>query len=84
MVISDARGRYVYGSLAGVPTLNSNNQAEINGTDLKSMLNCDIYLKKTHNAVFSVGGLIKTIFDEWNSQIFGVDVLNEPEQADIV
>lgn len=44
LVLSDKRKRYVYGCLAGVPTLTKDNKAEIYGTDLKSILSSDIFL----------------------------------------
>lgn len=62
-VVKDDRGRYVYGCLAGVPQLNDDNQTEVQGSDLKVMLDCDVVmdLSKSHSrlsdyfqAVFAV------------------------------
>lgn len=70
LVISDARGRYIYGSLAGVPVLNSDNKTEINGTDIKSVLSCDVILDKQDFA--SVNEAINYIFVQWDNQTGGV------------
>ncbi|MBR5223809.1 MAG: hypothetical protein IKV81_06575 [Clostridia bacterium] len=67
LVISDARGRYVYGSLAGIPLLNSENKTEINGTDLRSMLSSDVILDKSDFA--TVNEAINYIFTQWFNQV---------------
>lgn len=67
LVISDARGRYVYGSLAGIPLLNSENKTEINGTDLRSMLSSDVILDK--NDFATVNEAINYIFTQWFNQV---------------
>lgn len=67
LVISDDRGRYIYGSLAGVPLLNNNNQTEINGTDIKSMLSSDVILEA--GTYTSVNEIIRYIFNQWNNQV---------------
>lgn len=67
MVISDDIGNYIYGSLAGVPILNDDNQTEINGTDLKSLLASDIIIEPT--TYTTVNEYLTYIFDQWNSQV---------------
>lgn len=67
LVISDARGRYVYGSLAGIPLLNSENKTEINGTDLRSMLSSDVILDNSDFA--TVNEAINYIFTQWYNQV---------------
>ena len=67
LVISDARGHYVYGSLAGIPLLNSENKTEINGTDLRSMLSSDVILDKSDFA--TVNEAINYIFTQWFNQV---------------
>lgn len=67
LVISDDRGRYIYGSLAGIPLLNNNNQTEINGTDIKSMLSSDVILEA--GTYTSVNEIIRYIFNQWNGQV---------------
>ena len=67
LVISDDRGRYIYGSLAGIPLLNNNNQTEINGTDIKSMLSSDVILQT--GTYTSVNEIIRYIFNQWNTQV---------------
>lgn len=67
LVISDDRGRYIYGSLAGIPLLNNNNQTEINGTDIKSMLSSDVILET--GTYTSVNEIIRYIFNQWNTQV---------------
>lgn len=68
LIISDKRKRYVYGCLAGVPELNSENKTEINGTDIKSMLSSDIVLNYVYGFVY-VSNAIDYIFKEWASQL---------------
>lgn len=67
LVIKDDKGGYIYGSLAGIPILNENNQTEINGTDLKSMLSSDVILE--FGTYSSVNEIITYIFNEWNKQV---------------
>lgn len=67
LVVSDDLGRYVYGSLAGIPLLNQDNKTEINATDLKSMLSSDVIL--THQTFSSVNEVITYIFNQWNIQV---------------
>lgn len=67
LVISDARGRYVYGSLAGIPLLNSENKTEINGTDLRSMLSSDVILDKSDFT--TVNEAMNYIFTQWFNQV---------------
>lgn len=67
LVVSDDLGRYLYGSLAGIPLLNSQNKTEINGTDLKSMFSSDVILE---NKTFTnVNEVIYYLFNEWNTQV---------------
>lgn len=75
LVIKDNIGRYVYGSLAGVPIVNKDNQTEINGTDLRNMLSSDIFLDTTSidwiNAIshaYWVDYAIATFFMIWDKQ----------------
>lgn len=67
IVIQDNKGGYIYGALAGVPVLNKNNQTEINGTDLKSMLSSDVILTPTTYG--SINEYINYIFEEWKTQV---------------
>lgn len=67
LIISDNRGRYIYGCLAGIPLLNEKNQTEINGTDLKSMLSSDVVLDVTSYS--TVNDYITYIFNQWKEQV---------------
>ena len=67
LVVKDNIGGYIYGCLAGIPTLNNNNQTEITGTDLKSMLSSDIVIKPTTYS--SVNDYIRYIFDTWYNDV---------------
>ena len=67
LVLKDDVGRYIYGALAGVPLLNSDNQTEVFAGDLKSMLSSDIVL--VYGAYNSVADLLSYIFSEWQSQV---------------
>lgn len=66
LIIQNDKGGYIYGCLAGIPLLNENNQTEINGTDLKSMLSSDVILSpRTYSTVKEY---INYIFGEWKTQ----------------
>ena len=67
LIIQDNKGGYVYGCLAGIPLLNEDNQTEINGTDLKSMLSSDVILQPT--TYDYVNDYITYIFDQWKEQV---------------
>lgn len=67
LVISDKRGNYIYGSLAGIPQLNKENKTEINGTDLKSMLASDVILEYS-SSLTTVNEVLSYIFQEWKQQ----------------
>lgn len=70
VVVKDDHGRYVYGSLAGIPTINGDNVTEITGTDLKMMLSSDVILNPgTYGYVTGSGGYIDYVFGEWKSQV---------------
>lgn len=69
LVIQDNKGGYVYGCLAGIPLLNENNQTEINGTDLKSMLSSDVILDTTANSYTTVNDYIAYLFNQWKEQV---------------
>ena len=67
LIIQDNKGGYIYGCLAGIPLLNEDNQTEINGTDLKSMLSSDVILQPT--TYDYVNDYITYIFDQWKEQV---------------
>ena len=69
LVIQDNKGGYVYGCLAGIPLLNENNQTEINGTDLKSMLSSDVILDTTANSYTTANDYITYLFNQWKEQV---------------
>lgn len=69
LVIEDNKGGYVYGCLAGIPELNKDNQTEINGTDLKSMLSSDVILDTTANSYTTVNDYITYLFNQWKEQV---------------
>lgn len=69
LVIQDNKGGYVYGCLAGIPELNKDNQTEVNGTDLKSMLSSDVILEPTANNYTTVNDYINYVFNQWKEQV---------------
>ena len=69
LIIQDNKGSYVYGCLAGIPELNKDNQTEVNGTDLKSMLSSDVILEPTANNYTTVNDYITYIFNQWKEQV---------------
>lgn len=74
LVIRDESGRYVYGGLAGVPTVNKENKTEINGTDLRSMLSSDVIIdlmqyEPNPNYYNRVQYIIGYFFMMWDIQV---------------
>ena len=67
LIIKDDKGGYLYGSLAGIPTLNENNITEITGTDLKTMLSSEVVLQPSTYS--SVNAYLQYIFDAWKTQV---------------
>ncbi len=69
IVVKDDKGSnsLIYASLAGIPLLNKNNQTEVNGTDIKSMLSSHVMLQQRTFA--NVNEFITYVFNEWNSQV---------------
>lgn len=67
LVIQNDKGGYIYGCLAGVPLLNEDNQTEINGTDLKSMLSSDVILQP--GTYTTVNQYINYLFAQWQTQV---------------
>ena len=67
LIIKDDRGGYIYGSLAGIPVLNSQNITEVTGTDLKTMLSSDVLL--TPGSYPTVNSYIIYVFEQWKSQV---------------
>lgn len=73
VVLADDRGRYIYGGLAGVPTITNDNKTIINGADLKTIFVSDLILQ--YSATFTtVGQVLNYIISEWNSQINNNDL----------
>lgn len=70
LVVKDNKGRYIYGCLAGIPTLNNDNKTEINGTDLKSMLSSDVIVNNSDlSNITTVNDYIDYIFGLWNTEV---------------
>lgn len=67
LVVKDNVGKYVYGCLAGIPALNSENKTEITATDLKSMLSSDIIIKPSTYS--SVNEYISYVFNTWYNDV---------------
>lgn len=68
IVVRDDRGReIIHSSFAGVPTINEDNQTEINGTDLKTIFSSDIVVQ--FGTYTYIGEVINIIFNEWNNQV---------------
>lgn len=67
LIVKNDRGKYVYGALAGIPQLNSKNQTEITGTDLKSMLKSDVILDLSQTFA-NVKVFLEYVFTEWDAQ----------------
>ena len=68
VVVKNDRGNYVYSCLAGIPQLNKDNQTEIVGADLKTMLKSDIYLSAGRTYLY-VNDFLTGIFATWKDQV---------------
>lgn len=73
VVRDNDKGRYVYGGLAGVPTVNKENKTEINATDLRSILSSDIVLDYSQamdwGDASKVQSVIAIFFKCWDEQV---------------
>lgn len=68
LIVKNDRGNYVYGCLAGIPALNENNQTEIVGSDLKTMLKSDVVFDLS--LLFEdVNSYLSAVFTEWKEQV---------------
>lgn len=65
-VVKDDRGRYIYGCLAGVPQLNGDNQTEVQGSDLKVMLDCDLVMRLSSPQTM-LFDYLQAVFDTWRN-----------------
>ena len=85
LVIQDNKGGYVYGCLAGIPLLNKDNQTEINGTDLKSVLSSDIYINTTNEDFTTVNAYLNYLFNSWKTQVnqnsFNVELIMPQDRS---
>jgi len=68
VVVKDNKGRYVYGSLAGIPELNDKNQTEINATDLKKLLSSDILIQPSTYS--TVNAYLNYLFTTYSNQVY--------------
>lgn len=68
LVIKDDRGGYVYGSLAGIPTLSKDNITEVTGTDLKTIFSSDILFTPA-SSYSTVNSYLQALFNDWNVQV---------------
>lgn len=68
-VVRDNKGskNLIYSGLAGILLLNDENQTEVNGTDIKSMLSSDILV--TQQTYTTVNDYLIYIFHQWNVQV---------------
>lgn len=83
LVIKNDLGKYVYGSLSGIPVLNSENKTEITGTDLKSMLASDIVLTLLESCE-TVGSYLNALFTKWKPIIAAPVELVYENNADAI
>lgn len=68
LILSDKKGNYIYGCLAGIPELTKDNKTQINGTDLKSMFSSDVILEYS-SSFTTVNETLTYIYNEWRSQV---------------
>ena len=68
IVVKNDKGNYIYGCLAGIPQLNSDNQTEVTGSDLKTMFKSDVLLQFPQTFA-SVNAYLRYVFNEWNKQV---------------
>jgi hypothetical protein len=69
LVVKNDKGNYVYGCLAGIPSLTKENKTVITGTDLKAMLKSDALLDFYGLTMATVNDVFDYSFSEWDSQV---------------
>lgn len=68
IVVKNDKGKSIYGCLAGIPRLNTDNQTVVTGSDLKTMLKSDVMLSFT-KYYRRVNDYFQYVFDQWNEQV---------------
>lgn len=69
IVIKNDLGNYIYGSLAGIPQLTTENKTKITGSDLKTMLKSDVLINFNSFSGNTVNDLFVFVFSQWNAQV---------------
>ena len=67
VVLKDDFGRYKYGAFAGIPTLDTKNQTNLQASDLKTIFNSDILVNL--GASSNVKAYLENVFSAFNSQV---------------
>lgn len=67
VVVRSELGRYMYGALAGIPEVTSENKTKITATDLKCMLNSELLLD--FGTYTNVDEVLDYVLDAWLAQV---------------
>lgn len=67
VILKDDVGRYKYGAFAGIPQLTSENQTEVQGSDLKTLFNNKVLIK--FNTYSTVKEMFEHLFSEFSTQV---------------
>lgn len=69
LVVKNDRGNYVYGCLAGIPTLTNENKTVVTGSDIKTMLQSDVFLDFSIANFTTVNQVFNYVFEQWLTQV---------------
>jgi hypothetical protein len=69
LVVKNDKGNYVYGCLAGIPTLTNENKTVVTGSDIKTMLQSDVFLDFRTTTYTTVNQVFNYVFGQWLTQV---------------
>lgn len=81
VVMRNDLGKYVYGGFAGVPTLNAENQTELQASDLKTLFNNEILMQ--FGTYTYLDDMLSELFTAFNTQVLQGSFTIEIDMTDI-
>ncbi len=82
VVVRSELGRYMYGALAGIPEVTSENKTKITATDLKCMLNSELLLD--FGTYTNVDEVLDYVLEAWLAQVNQSTLAVDYEYTDAV
>lgn len=81
VVMKNDLGKYVYAGFAGVPTLNTENQTELQASDLKTLFNNEILMQ--FGTYTYLDDMLEALFTVFNTQVLQGSFAIEVDMTDI-